>query len=163
MELKVISLEKYKNISANSLEVNKMGDLEESEEVSGLEVFLTRPETAGLIKSMLDSIENYVYHAIDFSASIKLSLSDKEFYELGRYVGKVQLLVNYGIYLVEHLKDENTAKKIAIKMFKVIDDITKIYMLLVSETDLNRYHNVFTFFKDNVNDLSELIFKYVHI
>ena len=140
-----------------------MGDLEESEEVSGLEVFLTRPETAGLIKTMLDSIENYLYHAIDYGGSIKLSLRDKEFYELGRYVGKVQLLVNYGVYLVEHSKDENTAKKIARKMFKVIDDITKIYMLLVSETDLNRYQNVFTFFKDNVNDLSELIFRHVHI
>ena len=163
MKVKFITLGKYIFRVANNLEVNKMGDLEESEEITGLEVFLTRPETAGLYEKMLSDIENFVYHAIDFSASIKLSLSDKDFYELGRYVGKVQLLVNYGVYLIEHAKDENTAKKIAKKMFKVIDDITKLYILLVSDDDLNRYNNVFTFFKDNVNDLSELIFKHVHI
>ena len=140
-----------------------MGEEKESEEITGLEVFLTRPETAGLYEKMLSDIENFVYHAIDFSASIKLSLIDKDVYELGRYIGKAQLLINYGVYLVEHSKDEDTAKKIAKKMFKVIDDIAKIYLLLVGDTDLNKYYNVFSFFKDNVNDLSELIFKHVHI
>ena len=140
-----------------------MSEGEESQEVSGLEIFLTRPETSGLLKTMLDSIENYLYHAIDYGGSIKLSLRDKEFYELGRYIGKVQLLLSYGVYLIEHTKDENTAIKIGRKIFKIIDDITKIYLLLATDTDLNRYQSVFAFFKDNVNDLSDLIFKYVHI
>ena len=65
--------------------------------------------------------------------------------------------------MIEHTKDENTAIKIGRKIFKIIDDITKIYLLLATDTDLNRYQSVFSFFKDNVNDLDELIFKHVHI
>ena len=132
---------------------------EESKEISGLEIFLTRPENAVMLDKLLGDIESVVYHKVESGVNI----SDKDLYELGRYLGRSQILVNYGTYIMEHAKSEDTVKQIGRKIINVINDVSKIYLQLAGDTDLNKYQNEFSDFKDDVNDLNELIFKYVYI
>ena len=136
-----------------------MGEGEENMEISGLEAFLSKSESSGVLEWLFNNVEKYLYHKVDFG----VSLVDSDVYELARYMGKLQILVNYGTYLMEHSKDENVIKEIGKKIFDIVNGMAIIYTILADNTEMNRYNNVFRVFTDKVNDLNDLIFKFVHI
>jgi hypothetical protein len=136
-----------------------MGDSGENREISGLEAFLSKPESTEVLEWLFYNVEKYLYHKVDFG----VSLVDRDVYELARYIGKLQILVNYGVYLMEHSKDENVIKEIGKKIYDIVNGMAIIYTILADNTEMNRYNNVFRVFTDKVNDLNDLIFKFVHI
>jgi len=136
-----------------------MGDSGENVEISGLEAFLSKSESAGVLEWLFNNVEKYLYHKVDFG----VSLVDNNIYELGRYMGKLQILVNYGVYIMEHSKDENVIKEIGKKIYDIVNDMAIIYIILADNTEMNRYNNIFRVFRDKVNDFNDIIFKFVHI
>jgi len=159
MELKVISLEKYKNISASKMVVNNMGEGGENTEISGLESFLLKPDNSLMLDKLFNDIETIIYHKIGLGVSI----NNKDIYELGRHIGKAQLLINTGTDLMVHLKNEKAVNQIGKEIFQIINDISEIYVILAENSDLNSFDYKLSLFKQDINYLKDLILKFVNV
>ena len=136
-----------------------MGEGEETQKVSGLVSFLTRPDNSLMMDKLFNDIETIVYHKVGLGVSI----NNKDIYELGRYIGKAQLLIDTGTDIMIHSKDEKLTKKIGKKIFDIINDISDIYLVLAENTDLNSFDYRLSLFRENINDLKELIYKFINV
>ena len=159
MELKVISLEKYKNISASKMVSSSVDSGEESQKVSGLVAFLTRPDNSLMLSKLFNDIETIIYHKI----GIGVSISEKDVYELGRYIGKAQLLIDTGTDIMIHSKDEKLINQIGKRIFELINDISDIYMILEQNTNTSSFDYRLSLFKMDISDLKDLVLKFVNV
>jgi len=159
MELKVITLGKYKNISVSNVVVNNMDGGEETQKVSGLEIFLTRPDNSLMLDKLFNDIETIIYHKVGLGVSI----NNKDIYELGRYIGKAQLLINTGTDIMIHSKDEKLINQIGKRIFELINDISDIYMILEQNTNTSSFDYKLSLFKMDINDLKDLILKFLSV
>ena len=159
MELKVITLEKYKNISASKMVVNNMGEGNETQKVSGLESFLTRPDNSLMMGKLFNDIETVVYHKVGLGVSI----SEKDVYELGRYIGKAQLLIDTGTDIIIHSKDEKLINQIGKKIFELINDISDIYIILEQNINTSSFDYKLSLFKMDITDLKDLVLKFLNV
>jgi len=159
MELKVITLGKYKNISVSNVVVNNMDGGKETQKVSGLEIFLTRPDNSLMLDKLFNDIETIIYHKVGLGVSI----NNKDIYELGRYIGKAQLLINTGTDIMIHSKDEKLINQIGKRIFELINDISDIYMILEQNTNTSSFDYKLSLFKMDINDLKDLILKFLSV
>jgi len=136
-----------------------LGDTENGGEILGIEAFLSRPENYGFGEELFNDIEKYVYHAVDYGASIV----DRDKYELGRYCGKAQILFEFGKYILKKSNDEKVSEKVAKAMFTVIDNASEIYVLLVKNVEMSKFGDVLKIYKESVDKLNEIVSRYSDI
>ena len=132
---------------------------EETQKVSGLESFLTKPDNSLMMDKLFNDIETIIYHKIGLGVSI----NNKDIYELGRHIGKAQLLINTGTDIMIHSKDEKAVKQIGKEIFQIINDISEIYVILAENSDLNSFDYKLSLFKQDINYLKDLILKFVNV
>jgi hypothetical protein len=136
-----------------------MGDKEQTQKVSGLESFLTKPDNSLMLDKLFNDIETIIYHKVGLGVPI----SNKDIYELGRHIGKAQLLINTGTDIMIHSKDEKLIKQIGKKIFQIVNDISDIYLVLAENNDLNSFDYRLSLFRNDINDLKDLILKFVNV
>jgi len=128
-------------------------------EIQGLEVFLSRPENYMFAEELFNNIEKMVYHAVDFGTAI----SDSEKYELGRYIGKSQILFEIAKDIIKSSSNEKEVIKVGKAFFNVINNVSLIYVVLVRNVDINRFEELFKIFKENVEKLNEIVYKNITV
>ena len=159
MKVKVITLEKYRNISASKMESSIVDSGGESQKLSGLEAFLTRPDNSLMLKKLFSDIEVIVYNKV----RVDQSTNNKDIYELARYIGKAQLLIDFSTEIVIHTKDEKAIKQINKKIYYLLNDISDIYITLEENADLNTFDYKLALFREDINDLKDLILKFLNV
>ena len=140
-----------------------MGNTQDSEEVDeevlGIESFISRPENYMFAEQLFNDIEKYLYHAIDFGVSI----SDSDKYELGKYVGKAQVLFEIAKDIIKSSSNEKQMIQIGKLIFNIINDISLIYVYLVRNVDINRFNSILKVFEEDVNRLNEMVYKNITV
>ena len=140
-----------------------MGDTQENAEIDGevlgIEAFISRPENYGFAEQLFNDVEKFLYHAIDFGAQIE----NKYKYELGRYVGKAQVLFALTKDIIKSSNGDKLVLEIGRLAFTVIDNLAMIYAFIVGNNDLSKFDNLFKIFKENVEKMDEFIYKSVTV
>jgi len=131
----------------------------ENGEVLGIVSFLARPENYQFAEELFNNIEKFVYHAVDFGATIL----DRDKYELGRYNGIAQVLFEIGKYVLKKSNDEKVSEKVAKAMFTVIDNVSEIYVLLTKNVEMSKFDDILKIFKESVDKLNEIVLGYSDI
>jgi hypothetical protein len=139
--------------------VNNMDSGEESQKVSGLVAFLTKPDNSLMLSKLFNDVETIVYHKVGLGVAI----SEKDVYELGRYIGKAQLLIDTGTDIIIHSKDEKLINQIGKKIFDLINDISDIYLVLEQNTNSSSFDYKLSLFKMDITDLKDLISKFLNV
>ena len=112
-----------------------------------------------MLDKLFNDIETIIYHKVGLGVSI----NNKDIYELGRYIGKAQLLINTGTDIMIHSKDEKLINQIGKRIFELINDISDIYMILEQNTNTSSFDYKLSLFKMDINDLKDLILKFLSV
>jgi len=138
---------------------NKENENNGEKEILGIQGFLLMPENSDIAVMLFNEIEKLVYHKID----IGISIQDKNIYELGRYIGRLQILVNIAKDILLSSEDNETTKEMGEVLLNAINNIAVIYYLLTRNIDLNRFDNIFNTFKENVDNLNTIVLEHISI
>ena len=136
-----------------------MGEGEESQKISGLEAFLSKPDNSLMLSKLFSDVETIIYHKVGLGVAI----NEKDVYELGRYIGKAQLLIDFGTYIMIHSKDEKLINQIGKKIFQLVNDISDLYLVLESNTNTSSFDYTLSLFKMDISDLKDLISKFLNV
>ena len=159
MKVKVITLEKYRNISASKMVSSSVDSGTESQKISGLVAFLTKPDNSLMMGKLFNDVETIIYHKIGLGVAI----NEKDVYELGRYIGKAQLLIDTATDILIHSKDEKLTNQIGKKIFDLINDISDLYLVLESNTNTSSFDYKLSLFKMDITDLKDLVLKFLNV
>jgi len=127
-------------------------------EVSGVEAFFRLPENVDIEEILFNEMEKILYHKVDYG----VSLQDKDIYELGRYIGRLQILFQFSKEILMYSNNENAKGDVSKNLFYTINDMAFIYILL-AKNELKGYDNIFNILKGSIDHLNEIILKYVSI
>jgi len=129
----------------------------EENEISGLNAFFSMPENASFFKELFDNVEKVIYNGVNYNLGVHIK--DVDIYELGKYIGELQILVELGKDIIKFSNDENKEKKIGKLLFKILNELGDIYIFILKDVDFSDY--LYKTFQENVKILNELIMKYI--
>jgi hypothetical protein len=133
-----------------------MSEKENDKEVLGIIAFSIE-QNSSLFEQMFNDIEKEVYRTIDSRTPI----DEKSIYELSRYNGRAQILVNFAKNIIMKLKDKQAKISIGQNMFNVINNLAVIYEVLNQNLDINNFNHMFNVYKESVDNLNVSILKYI--
>ena len=140
-----------------------MNESEEKEingkEISGLNAFLSRPENADFNKELFENMEKAISYSVNFNLGVHIK--DSDIYELGKYLGELQILIDLGKNIIKFSKDEKKEKVIGKLVFKILNDLGDIYIFMLRDVDFSDF--LYKTFKERIDNLNELIMKYISI
>jgi hypothetical protein len=136
-----------------------MGENQGNREFSGIETFLSIPENIDIAEILFNETEKLIYHKVNFGVSIQ----DSDIYELGRYIGRVQVVFGIAKEILMHSKNENATKEVGKRIIDILNDLGIIFVVLANNVEMNRFNNIFSLFKEDVDDFAETIIKYISV
>jgi len=129
------------------------------EEISGLQAFFSMPENAGFNKELFENMEKAISNSVNFNLGVHIK--DIDIYELGKYLGELQILIELGKDIIKFSNDEKKEKVIGKLVFQILNDLGDIYIFMLRDVDFSDF--LYKTFKERIENLSELIMKYISI
>ena len=125
---------------------------------NGLKEYLIRYENISILKNLLEKISDSISYSLENNNN---NFVESTKYFIGLKIGQILNLVNIAVEIITKGKYNNAKESIIIHMYRLVNIISKIYIILIKNMDFQTYEKIRDNLINEYNELNRIIMQYL--